>query len=285
MNVHTIKNSKLSVSVNSLGAELCSVKNADNFEYIWQGDKSVWARHAPVLFPIVGRLKNDKYTYDRQTYSLSQHGFARDKIFILLEHTENCLEFELTPDEEMFLNYPFHFSLRIRYELNDSSLKIKYIVFNPDNTVLPFSIGAHPGFNCSNLSDFYLEFKNTRDLVAQKLQEGLIGDETYIIKLDQRRLKLSPELFVNDALVFKNMQVDELTLCSERSTHKIKMTCTNWPYFGIWSKKGCDNFVCLEPWFGIADGLNSNGNILLKEGIIKLGSYKTFEEEFCLMFS
>lgn len=286
MPVYSISNKAISISVNSLGAELASLKT-NNTELLWQSDKAVWSRYAPVLFPIVGKLKDDKFRYKEADYKLSQHGFARDKEFTLTEKSECTLEFELTANEETLAIYPFHFSLRIRYELEGASLKTKYFVFNPDKNDLLFSIGAHPGFNCKrvngeNLEDFYLELEGKKELTIEKLNNGLLSGETSVIKLDSGKLPLSTTLFENDALVCKNTQIEKVKLCSSKSPEQITLECKDWPYFGIWAKKGSDAFVCLEPWFGIADSVNSPGNIYAKEGIIMLGPYKVFSKEFSL---
>ncbi len=280
MPVYSISNKKISISVNSLGAELTSLKSNDT-ELLWQSDKNVWPRYAPVLFPIVGKVKNDQYSYKDSVYKLTQHGFARDKEFALTEQKENVLEFELTANEETLKIYPFHFSFGIRYELQDSTLKVEYVVFNPDKDDLLFSVGAHPGFNCKrvngeSLNDFYLEFENKNELIIEKLSEGLLSGETSVLKLNAGKLQLSTALFDNDALVFKNTQIENVKLCSGRSKQQITMNCKDWPYFGIWTKKGSDAFVCLEPWYGITDTKQSLGNITSKEGIIKLKQNSKF---------
>ena len=290
MKVHTLKNNQIQISINSFGAELCSVKTADGKELIWQADKNIWPRHAPVLFPVVGKLKDNQFKFGSREYAMLQHGFSRDKEFVLVRESENSLEFELSSDEEMLLNYPFHFLLSICYELKGGALTIKYKVFNPNNSVLLFSLGAHPGFNCKRLkgetlNDFYLEFVNKNELVAQKLKDGLISDETFKIDLQNGRLKLNVDLFANDALVFKNTQIEDITLASDKSEHKIKLICKSWPYFGVWTKKGCDDFICLEPWFGIADNTEFKGNLSEKEGIVSLEPNRHFEVEFSLNFS
>jgi galactose mutarotase-like enzyme len=289
MAFYSISNKKLSVTVNSLGAELISLKSSST-ELLWQADKTVWPRYAPVLFPIVGKLKDNKFKHNNAEYNLSQHGFARDKEFTLIEQRETILEFELTANEETLEIYPFHFSLRIRYELSDATLAVKYLVFNPDKTDLLFSIGAHPGFNCKRLegetlSDFYLEFKSNNHLTIEKLKDGLLSGETSIIKLDSGKLQLNAELFENDALVFKNTQIEEIELCSTKSEQQIKLNCKNWPYFGIWSKKGSDAFVCLEPWYGITDSVGYNGNFYLKEGVIRLQPYQSSEYIFSVQIT
>ncbi len=282
MSVHSISNKLISISVNTLGAELISLKS-NNTELLWQADKTVWPRYAPVLFPIVGKLNSGEYP-------LTQHGFARDKEFVLVEQKNNCLEFELTANEETLSLFPFQFSLRIRYELDVSGIKIKYIVFNPSNESLPFSIGAHPGFNCKriageSLEDFYLEFENKKELTAEKLKDGFLNGETYSIELNENKLSLSTDLFNNDALIFKNKQIEKVKLCSTRSKTQIILNCKDWPYFGIWSKKGSDAFVCLEPWYGITDSVKKDSDFIAKDGIISLGKNITFEAVFNLELS
>lgn len=281
MRVHSISNTKISISVSTLGAELTSLRKGTE-EFLWQSDKTVWARYAPVLFPIVGKLKNNEFIYDNRTYNLPQHGFARDAEFTLISQSNTSLEFELTADENTLKMYPFRFSLRILYKLSESALTIKYKVFNPDKKDLLFSIGAHPGFNCKALNEHYLEFENKTEFVAEKLKDGLLSGETYKLKLESGRLQLNSKLFDNDALVFENGQIEKVVLCSVKSGSKLIMQCTNWPYFGIWTKKGSDAFVCLEPWYGIADPVSASGKLEDKEGIISLEPNKTFESEFTL---
>lgn len=283
MNIHSISNTNITIEVNSLGAELISFKKKDR-EYLWQSDPEVWARYAPVLFPIVGKLKTNEFVYDNRNYHLPQHGFARDKEFTMVAKSSTSLEYELTADKGTLENYPFHFSLRILYELNGNKLTVKYRIYNPDKKDLLFSIGAHPGFNCSfgseALSDHYLEFDNKTELVCERLQDGLLSGKQYVVKLNNHRLQLNPQLFENDALVLRNAQVKKVVLGSNKSGEKLTMTCSDWPYFGIWTKKGSDAFVCLEPWQGIADSTLSNGQIQKKEGINRLEPYKYFETEF-----
>lgn len=283
---YSISNKGISVSVNSLGAELISLKK-DNIELLWQSDKAIWPRYAPVLFPIVGKVKNDQYSYKDSIYKLTQHGFARDKEFILTEQSETILEFELTANDETLKIYPFHFSFRIRYEMQNSTLQVEYIVFNPDKDDLLFSVGAHPGFNCKrvsgeSLNDFYLEFEGKNELIIEKLSDGLLSSETSVLKLSAGKLQLSTSLFDNDALVFKNTQIGSVKLCSSRSKQQITMNCKDWPYFGIWTKKGSDAFVCLEPWHGITDTKQSLGDLTAKEGIIELKQNGKFEAGFSL---
>ena len=154
---YEIKNSFIKAKIKLFGAELNSLQKIDeDLEYIWQGNPKYWARHSPVLFPIVGRLKDDSYFYKNKKYNLSQHGFARDKEFELLKKEHDSIEFSLKNDEETLKNYPFLFELNISYKLEKTDLIIAYKVKNRSEYRLYFSIGAHPAFNIS--SGDFLDF-------------------------------------------------------------------------------------------------------------------------------
>lgn len=283
MSVYQISNNLLSVKVNSFGAELCSIfsKEAD-IEYIWQADPKLWARHAPNLFPIVGKLKDGTFNYENKTYTLPQHGFARDQEFICVENSKNKLCFELVASEKTLEIFPFHFSLIIEYTLTENKLAVEYKVFNPDNEKLLFSLGAHPAFNCplqtnETFEDYELHFNEKKSLSINKLNAGLISSETATIELENGSLPLSTKLFETDALVLKNYQVTGVKLISKKTNHGVNLFCQNWPYFGIWTKPSTSKFICLEPWQGIADSITANGDLEEKEGIIALNEGQTFK--------
>ena len=288
--VYELKNNFLSVKINSFGAELCSViSNETATEYIWQADKTIWNRHAPNLFPIVGKLKDDCYTYQNKSYQLPQHGFARDNEFICIENSDSVVVFELTANEKLLTVFPFHFSLQIKYTLLQNNLKVSYSVFNPDNSVLYFSIGAHPAFNCplshnEVFEDYELIFPNKKSLTINELNDGLIAKQTNIIELHDNRLSVNQQLFDKDALVFTGNQINEVQLISKKTKKGVALKSLNWPYFGIWTKKQTSQFVCLEPWFGIADSEHATGDFTTKAGIIKLESEQNFDCEFELTF-
>ena len=290
MSVHQLQNSLLSINVNSFGAELCSVvSNETQIEYIWQADEKIWARHAPNLFPIVGKLKDGKYFYQSKEYQLPQHGFARDNEFICIEEQADFLLFEFTANESTLEKFPFHFSLQVGYKLEGNTIKVSYSVFNPDSKELYFSVGAHPAFNCplqSNelFSDYELYFPHNSKLTLNTLNEGLITSQTKEILLEQNKLNVTKDLFENDALVCMNSQIGEVHLISSKSKHGVALVSENWPYYGIWSKKGCEQFVCLEPWYGIADDENTHGDFVSKNGIIKVESEQYFNCSFNMMF-
>ncbi len=290
MAVFELKNHKLTIKVNSLGAELCSVVSNDTkIEYIWQAQKDVWERYAPNLFPIVGKLKDNTFNYQGITYQLSQHGFARDSEFVCIENTNDTLKFELTACQESLLKYPFHFSFQVTYQLTDDLIKVRYKVFNPDNKELLFSVGAHPAFNCplqsdETFEDFILDFFDKESLVITQLKDGLLSDETITMNLQEGGLPVSKNLFKNDALVLTNHQINKVALKSIKSKHGVELIASNWPYFGIWTKKDTSLFICLEPWYGIADSYSHQGNLEDKKGVIKLEPFQNFECYYSIRF-
>lgn len=212
---YEIKNEYIKAKIKSFGAELNSLQKIDDsLEYIWQGDKEFWARHSPILFPIVGRLKNDSYFYKNQKYNMSQHGFARDKEFEIVEKKDDFIEFKLSSDEKTLKIYPFSFELYLSYKLERNSLIVSYKVINKSDEKMLFSIGAHPAFNWSlekdlKKEDYFLEFEinNSKRYFLNEL--GLVFD-SIDLKFEDKKLFLNEELFKNDALVFNDLNIEPL---------------------------------------------------------------------------
>ena len=271
----TIQNDKLRATFNNLGAELVSLINIETGkEIMWSGNPDFWSGISPVLFPIIGALKNEQYIFDDQTYELPRHGFARRRIFAVKESSENEVVFELTSDEESLKIYPFQFSLEIKYTLAANKLNVDYLVKNLSQKQMYFSLGAHPGFaidteNGLNYNDYEIAFSNDDELQIHPLVDNLISNQTQTIDLENKVLPLSYELFSKDALVMTNMRSKELILRNNKNHHKVIFTFSNFPYFGIWAAKNAD-FVCLEPWQGIADLENHNQQLTEKFGILRL---------------
>ncbi|MES2516177.1 MAG: aldose 1-epimerase family protein [Bacteroidota bacterium] len=290
MAIFELENTLLSVKINSFGAELCSViSKKTDIEYIWQADKMVWARHAPNLFPIVGKLKDGLFKHESHIYQMPQHGFARDSEFVCIEQTSDFLLFELTASEQTLDNYPFHFSLQIGYKLKGNILQTSYAVFNPDHKDLYFSVGAHPAFNCplqkgESFSDYELIFPSKSNLSVNTLDDGLITANKKSLELKDHKLQVSKQLFDYDALVFTDTQIEEVKLVSSKTTHGVSLVSKNWPYFGIWTKKGSEQFVCLEPWQGIADSDTTTGIFSDKTGVIKLSAEQQYDCSFEIAF-
>ncbi|MDY0193936.1 MAG: aldose 1-epimerase family protein [Aliarcobacter butzleri] len=274
---YEIKNSFIKAQIKSFGAELNSLKKCDeNFEYIWQANSKYWARHSPVLFPIVGRLKEDSYFYKNKKYSLSQHGFARDKEFEIVQNEADFIEFRLKSDEKSLEFYPFFFELNICYKLDKNSLIVSYKVKNKSDEKMYFSIGAHPAFN-TQVGDF-LEFENIKTTKRYFLDEKGLIYKNQDLNLENSKLYLDKDLFKEDALVFDDSNIKQITLKNIENRSRVKVKFDNFPYLGIWSKPNDAPFVCIEPWFGVADEENANQKIEDKKGILSL---EKEEEFFC----
>ena len=283
-----LSNDKLVVEINTLGAELQSVYSKETkHEYLWNADPQIWAKHSPVLFPIVGELKNGSYTYRDTTYKLGRHGFAREKQFTVTDHTETSITLTLTDSEETREVYPFLFSFSIQYTISDNRLYVIYTVKNTGDEYLYFSVGGHPAFkvpltNDVSFEDYYLSFSQVENAERYPLSSGGLIETTPVPFFENaERLPLKRELFYEDALVFKDVQSKSITLQSGRSPHGLIFYLEGFPYLGIWNKKDAD-FLCIEPWCGIADSVAADGNITTKEGINVLQQNEIFERQWSI---
>ncbi|KIC94704.1 aldose 1-epimerase family protein [Flavihumibacter solisilvae] len=273
-----LKNDHLIASIHPKGAELQELINpATQVNYMWSGDPAWWGKFSPVLFPIVGTLKDNTYIFNGQQYSLPRHGFARDRTFLAEQISETAALFTLQDDSETRAVYPFAFSLALHYQLDDDQLTCKYIVNNRSDNTMWFSIGAHPAFAVPLLkyrdeakyTDHYLVFDRSNQLVRYKLKDGLISDETETVTLDHGKLRLNEELFREDALVLKGLPDSEIRIECSNHPHGLSFRWEDFPYFGIWATAGA-GFVCLEPWCGIADNIHHEQQLEQKEGIQSL---------------
>lgn len=277
----TISNSILTAQIKHTGAELCSLKNNSNTEYIWSGNPDFWGKHSPVLFPIVGTLKNNSYQYNNIEYHLSRHGFAREMIFELIDKRENSATFSLALSDETKEKYPFDFELHLIYTLENTALKIEYKVINKGESKMPFSIGAHPAFDLPDIFENYsLEFENDEPLTFHLLEDGLISNTTEKLQLDKKQLHLNHKLFENDALVFKKVSSKSITIL-ENSKPILKVSYEDFPDLGIWTPPNAP-FICIEPWFGYSDTVTTFGNLFEKEGIQILEKNATFNSAFSI---
>lgn len=263
----TISNSKITATIISNGAELISLKNnLTGRENIWNGNPDFWAKHSPILFPIVGTLKNNLYFYNCEHYHLTRHGFARDNVFEIIQQTDNEVVFSLKSNDETLKQYPFQFELQIKYAISENNLHITYNVFNNNDFQMPFSIGGHPAFALDkNFEDYTLEFEADETLEYYPLEKDLLSNQSLKIHLKEKTLPLTYSLFENDALVFKRLKSNSILL-KESDSPILNFSFKDFPNFGIWTKVNAP-FICLEPWVGYADTIDAKGNILEKEGI------------------
>ena len=284
--MHIIENNILRVSIHEKGAELTSIYHKPlDLEYLWEGDPAFWAKQSPVLFPIVGGLKNNTYFYHNTAYELPRHGFAREKVFSVTDHTSSQVTFSLFPDEETRQVYPFEFEFKISYSLEENTLSVKYQVQNIGREEMYFSVGGHPAFKVplvenTKYEDYYLEFNKAETSPRWAVShDGLIEEEPIPVFHNDSVIRLQKELFMHDALVFKDLVSNKVSLKCAKHNRAIDFDFSGFPYLGIWAAKNAD-FVCIEPWRGIADGVNTDQQLKHKEGINKLVSKEEFTVEW-----
>ncbi len=278
--IHKILHNNILVEINSLGAELIQFSK-NGLNYIWSVDDTFWNKTSPILFPIVGRLKNDSYSLNGINYKMDRHGFARNYDFKVLNKTENSISFTLTDNDETLSHYPFNFQLIITYTINTKGLTIAYTVKNNSEEVMPFSIGAHPAINIdSGFDNYSILFENDSELISHELENENFSGKTNQIKLQDKSLKLDYNLFEKDAIVLKNFESNHLTIYKHNSPF-IKISFDNFPHLGIWTKKNAP-FLCIEPWQGYADNKNTTGDLIKKEGMLHLSPNE--EKNFSISF-
>ncbi|MBR5202060.1 MAG: aldose 1-epimerase family protein [Clostridia bacterium] len=271
-----LENDFLAISIDTHGAELSSIFNKkENKEMLWHGDPEFWGRRSPVLFPVVGKYKNGKTTYEGKEYLLGQHGFARDSEFALVEKTENKLSFELLSNEETLAKYPFNFRLICSFELKNNKITVGWKVENTDDKTIHFSIGAHPAFYCE-------KGKTVLSMNGENLKYNLINSDGLYTsqKYDiENEFLLNDSVFDNDALIIENSDVTEVSLLDNNKKYLTVKFDTK--VFGIWSptKKNAP-FVCIEPWYGRCDAEDFDGDITEREWSNSLGIGETWYKEY-----
>ena len=280
----TLENDFLKILINEKGAELTGIFRKDiQKELLWQADASYWNRHAPVLFPFVGKLKNDSFVWNSKSYTCSQHGFARDEPFSVTDQSKESVTLKLSYSPGTLQRFPFPFHLELGYTLNHSTLCSTYKVINPANEMMYFSIGAHPGFICplfehETLTDYSLMFNREEHVNRHLLTNGLFDLRKEPV-INGNVLPLNEALFTKDAVVLKNLQSHSVTLLSSKHPHRITVSFNGFPYLGIWKKPGA-RFVCIEPWYGLADYTMHSGKLEEKEGIQSLKGNGIFEAAY-----
>lgn len=274
--IHHIQSDNFSAQISELGAELKSFKNEQKgIEYIWYGLPEYWYGTAPILFPNVGLLKDDEYILNGKTYNMQKHGFARKSHFELMCKTESTIRFMLKSDDETLKIYPFEFELEVSFEISNSKLKITNTVKNTSSKPLIFTIGAHPAFNLDldnfSLEDYYVEFDKEEDLELHEIEKGFFKHGPKPFRLSEKnRITLGPDIFNKDALIFKDINSRAISIGCTKSNFRLTLKNTgNAPHLGIWSVPGAP-YVCIEPWHGHADMIDSDKDFVRKEGMIKL---------------
>ena len=284
---NVLKNDLLTVAVDTFGAEMHSIKH-DGLEYLWQADPEFWARHAPVLFPIVGKLKNGQYTYDGQTYQMGGHGFARDNEFQLISESATELVYELTDNAELYQHYPWHFSFQVAYKLSGNQITVTYTAKNLDDKDMYFGVGAHPAFNVPIEHGTFENYALTISPIEERTFIPLDGPSGTLKVAEKETVAdykkhLTRELFAGDALVYSSSAKTSVALTNNLDDRSVTVSWENMPYFGLWSpypKEG--QFVCIEPWCGLADDQATDGDLTKKFAINQLAPGQDFTCQFTI---
>lgn len=287
---YIIENKNIKISASTFGGELNNlITKKDNIEFLWNGDEKYWKYHSPILFPIVGKVFNNKYRVENTEYELPQHGLARTREFKMIEKDDNHIVFELLWSEDTLKIYPYKFSLRLSYELLENGVKVGYKVKNLDDKEIYFSIGGHPAFMCPLLSeekfeDYYFEFNQKENVGTMELDtdKGYLTGNTNEFFNNSNIINLNLELFKYDALVFSNLKSNLITLKSNKNSKELTMDFTGFPYLALWTKPTGAPFICIEPWYGHTDYKDFNGELKDKEGIEKLPIDGEFNAEYKL---
>lgn len=283
--IHYIKNEYLTVGVKEYGCELASIKsNKNGREYLWQGDESIWYGQAPILFPIVGRLFDDKYSLNGTEYTLAKHGFARKTEWKPLEKEAEKMSFILSESEATLKSFPYKFDLIVTYTLNENRLTVSHDVINKNDSVMYFSLGAHPAFNCA-LGDI-LRFDEKETLSTEKidLEKSLRLPETFPVLNDETDIVITKDIFNEDALILHGIKSENVTLISDKRPETVKFNLGKAPYLGIWAKPGAP-YVCIEPWCGVNDSQKKKADFSLKDGINALAPKAEFNFTWSAEFS
>lgn len=279
---HDIGTGRISATVKDDGAELTSLRDAADFEYLWQAGPE-WPRHAPVLFPIVGRLKDDTLLHEGRPYRMTQHGFARDSRFTWMERTPRSATLRLTDSDATRASYPFPFILDLTYAAEDATLSVTARVANPGNAVLPCGVGAHPAFRWPLSADvpqeaYRLEFETAETGRGRSVEGGLLAGEI-ALPFEGRTMPLSPALFANDALVIPDVASRSVRFSAQAEAAAggepapapaLAVSWDGYKDLGLWSKPTGAPFLCIEPWFGMASPVGWAGEFADKPGILRL---------------
>jgi galactose mutarotase-like enzyme len=264
-----LQNKSLIANINLLGAELLFLGNENIGNILWSKQTNHWNRVAPNLFPIVGRLLNDSYVVGDKAYKLTQHGFARDQEFEVVEQTESTVRLHLVSTPESMDVYPYFFVFDVCFSLTESGLTIAYETTNKGKEMMYYSVGGHPAFQLDEpLENYFLEFDTAIQLEREDLAGGYFTGETHYYGVSTH-LNLSDELFETDAFVVKNPHFTSVSLKHQDGKTLVKMNCDSWTAIGFWTKKDAP-FICIEPWWGWADDINSTGKLEEKAGIRSL---------------
>lgn len=286
-----IENESLIVEISDHGAELYRIYDKKKGrEVLWNADPKYWARHAPILFPNVGKNYLNEYRYHGKKYKTSQHGFARDCDFSFVEQTENQIVHCLKADEKTKENYPFDFELEVTHTLEENRILVGWKVKNNGENQMYFTIGGHPAFRVPVLegtkqTDYYLKFED-KDNVSYYLLNEKTGtamvDKIFELPLEDGFYQITEGMFETDALIFVNNAVTKASICLPDKQPYVTVEAANFPNYGIWAAKNNAPFICLEPWFGRCDDTGYTGEISEKPGIQTVSSNEEWNATYSI---
>lgn len=289
MSVLTIENRQISVSVDTLGAQMMSLQGVDGLQYLWQGDPAVWKDRSLLLFPFVARLTENSYLYKGKQYSMGIHGFAKDMEFAVVDHTDDCLHLVLTDSAETRKQYPFAFCLHVIYTLEDKGVRICYRVENRSDEDMFFGIGGHPGFRVplfenEAFTDYVLAFNCAcrPDRLGFSEDLYLNGQDKPYPFVEGKYLHLRHDLFDEDAIVLKNT-ARSISLYSGNSGRGVRLDYPGMPYLGIWHMpKTQAQYVCVEPWSSLPSRQGVVDEFTCKSDLIRLEAGKVWQTEWSI---
>ena len=279
----TLENSTLRAEVDSFGAELVSVFHKETGrECLWQADPQVWPRHAPVLFPYCGRLKDDRYLFDGKEYFGKQHGFARDMPHKLVCRDHDIVVLRLEHSAETLLKYPYQFALKTTYQLQKNTILCKHKVISYSSVPMYFSIGFHTGLACpfvpgTQPEEYRVVFEQKETMTRLFARPGgLFENKAEAVCFEHGSIPVTKGGF-SDSLVLKDIKSSYIQLEEKASGDYIRIRGTDSPYTVIWSAPEDDTkLLCIEPWYGIGDSVDAHGDLTKKQGIICLGPKEEF---------
>ena len=285
-----IRNESLEIGVDSMGAELSSLRTSDGHEYLWPGSTGSWTGRSPILFPIIGGLPGDSYFWKGRKYEMNSHGFARKSEWEFLENesASERLVFELTENESTLEQYPFPFRFRMKYTLNGASLAIDYDIVNTGNGEMPFSVGAHPGFRCPieeglAFSDYRLRFDGPVQTLRHLKEGKLLTGKTMPFELKEGLMPLNHDDFINGAIILRDSPTDSILLESEQGDRSVRVDFPGFPDLGIWTFPDAPApYICIEPWYGVDStaGTREDGDFATKSGMMILSPGERFKSRF-----
>lgn len=271
---YTLRSGGLTTTIKAHGAELCSLKDGTT-EFVWQAGPE-WPRHAPLLFPIVGRLARDELRHRGNTYRMTQHGFARDNRFAWAERSERRCALVLEDSETTRALYPFAFRLTVIYALDAAGLDLTLTIANTGKETLPASIGGHPAFKWPlqpglAKESYALTFAEAEPSPVRRLDGGLLRPATEPSPVKGTVLPLSESLFTDDAVIFDRIESHAVRYAAS-SGPWLKMSWRGFRELGVWSKPAGAPFLCIEPWRGYASPAGFDGEFSDKPGLMHIAA-------------